>query len=177
MRKSRSSGTARSTGIDLVFAALPHGHSQRLAATIIKKGVPFVDLGADFRLNDAAAYERWYGHQHETPELLGDFVYGIPELNRGAIKGAKAVAAAGCYATAAILALKPLVDAGLVNPESLIVDAASASAARAAKPRRRRASARSTEAFRPTGCSIIGIRQRWKWRFAEPCCSRRTWCR
>jgi N-acetyl-gamma-glutamyl-phosphate reductase len=112
-------------GVDLVFAALPHGHSQRLAATILDKGVPFVDLGADFRLNDAATYERWYGHAHEAPELLGSFVYGIPELNRDAIKSAKAVSAAGCYATAAILALKSLVDAGLVKPQSLIVDAAS----------------------------------------------------
>jgi N-acetyl-gamma-glutamyl-phosphate reductase len=111
--------------VDLVFAALPHGHSQRLAATILDKGIPFVDLGADFRLDDGATYERWYGHAHEAPELLGQFVYGIPELHREAIKQAKAVAAAGCYATAAILALKPLVDAGLVKPNSLIVDAAS----------------------------------------------------
>jgi N-acetyl-gamma-glutamyl-phosphate reductase len=112
-------------GVDLVFAALPHGHSQRLAATILDKGIPFVDLGADFRLDDAAIYERWYGHAHEAPDLLGTFVYGIPELNRDAIRGAKAVAAAGCYATATILALKPLVEAGLVEPETLIVDAAS----------------------------------------------------
>jgi N-acetyl-gamma-glutamyl-phosphate reductase len=112
-------------GIDLVFAALPHGHSQRLAATILDRGIPFVDLGADFRLNDAATYERWYSHAHEAPELLSSFVYGIPELNRDAIRSAKAVAAAGCYATAAILALKPLVDAGLVRSDSLIVDAAS----------------------------------------------------
>ena len=111
--------------VDLVFAALPHGHSQRLAGTILGKGVPFVDLAADFRLHDAATYERWYGHPHEAPELLGSFIYGIPELHRDAIKGAKAVAAAGCYATAAILALKPLVDAGAVEPSSLIVDAAS----------------------------------------------------
>ena len=112
-------------GIDLVFAALPHGHSQRLAATILDKGIPFVDLGADFRLDDAETYQRWYGHPHEAPELLGNFVYGIPELHRDGIRSAKAVAAAGCYATAAILALKPLVDAGLAKRESLIVDAAS----------------------------------------------------
>ena len=112
-------------GIDLVLAALPHGHSQRVAGTILDMGIPFVDLGADFRLNDAGTYERWYGHAHEAPELLGQFVFGIPELNRDAIRSAKAVAAAGCYATAAILALKPLVDARLVNSNSLIVDAAS----------------------------------------------------
>ena len=112
-------------GIDLVFAALPHGHSQRVAAAILDNGIPFVDLGADFRLNDAATYERWYGHEHEAPKLLAKFVYGIPELNREAINSARAVAAAGCYATAAILALKPLVDSGLVKHDSLIVDAAS----------------------------------------------------
>ena len=113
------------SGIDLIFAALPHGKSQEIAPAILESGIPFVDLGADFRLNDAAAYEAWYGHAHQAPELLNAFVYGIPELNREAIRGAKAVAAAGCYATAAILALKPLVDAGLVKPGSLIVDAAS----------------------------------------------------
>jgi N-acetyl-gamma-glutamyl-phosphate reductase len=111
--------------VDLVFAALPHGKSQAIAPAILAAGVPFVDLGADFRLDDAATYERWYGHAHRAPELLDAFVYGIPELNRVAIRGAKAVAAAGCYATAAILALKPLVEAGLVDPDRIIVDAAS----------------------------------------------------
>ena len=112
-------------GIDLVFAALPHGQSQKVAAPILDADVAFVDLGADFRLEDVASYERWYGHAHEAPGLLGKFVYGIPELHRDAIRGAKAVAAAGCYATAAILAVKPLIDAGLIDPASIIVDAAS----------------------------------------------------
>lgn len=112
-------------GVDLLFAALPHGHSQTLAASIIEQGVPFVDLGADFRLSEAASYQRWYGDAHQAPELLDQFVYGIPELNRDAIAGSKTVAAAGCYATAAILALKPLVDAGVIDPSSIIVDAAS----------------------------------------------------
>jgi N-acetyl-gamma-glutamyl-phosphate reductase len=111
--------------VDLVFAALPHGHSQRIAPDILDRGIPFVDLGADFRLDDGETYERWYGHAHEAPELLSRFVYGIPELNRAAIRGSKAVAAAGCYATTAILALKPLVDSGIVNSNSIVVDAAS----------------------------------------------------
>ena len=112
-------------GVDAVFAALPHGHSQRIAASILDSGIPFIDLGADFRLDNAATYEGWYGHAHEAPALLCEFVYGIPELNREAIRTAKAVAAAGCYATAAILALMPLVETGLIDPESIIVDAAS----------------------------------------------------
>ena len=111
--------------VDLVFAALPHGQSQDVAPAILAAGIPFVDLGADFRLNDAGTYARWYAHDHKVPDLLGAFVYGIPELNRPAILNAKSVAAAGCYATAAILTLKPLVDAGLVDATSLIVDAAS----------------------------------------------------
>lgn len=120
---------------DLVFAALPHGASQRVAPAIVARGVPFVDLGADFRLRDAEDYERWYGEAHEAPELLPRFAYGIPEIARDAIREAKCVAAAGCYPTAAILACKPLVDAGLIDPASLVVDATSgvSGAGRAAK--------------------------------------------
>jgi N-acetyl-gamma-glutamyl-phosphate reductase len=110
-------------GIDLVFAALPHGQSQALAGAIIAAGVRFVDLGADFRLNDAAAYERWYHEPHQAPALLERFVYGIPELHRDAIAASRTVAAAGCYPTSAILALKPLL--GLIDPDTITIDAAS----------------------------------------------------
>lgn len=112
-------------GIDLVFAALPHGESQKVAGDILARGCKLVDLGADFRLRSPQDYAAWYGEEHQAPELLERFVYGIPELHREAIRGAQAVAAAGCYPTAAILALGPLIDAGLVDPASLIVDAAS----------------------------------------------------
>jgi N-acetyl-gamma-glutamyl-phosphate reductase len=112
-------------GIELVFAALPHGESQKIAGAILERGIPLVDLGADFRLADPASYEQWYGSAHSAPELLASFAYGIPEFNRETIRKAAAVAVAGCYATAAILALKPLVDAGLVKQGSVIVDAAS----------------------------------------------------
>jgi N-acetyl-gamma-glutamyl-phosphate reductase len=110
-------------GIDLVFAALPHGQSQAIAADILGRGVAFVDLGADFRLDDAAAYARWYKEEHKAPDLLGRFVYGIPELHRDAIRAAKAVAAAGCYPTTTILALKPLLP--LIDRDTINVSAAS----------------------------------------------------
>jgi len=110
-------------GADLVFAALPHGHSQDVAAEILATGARFVDLGADFRLASVEDYARWYGEPHKAPELLSRFVYGIPELHRSEIAASQAVAAAGCYPTSAILALKPLVD--LIEPGSLVVDAAS----------------------------------------------------
>ena len=88
--------------------ASPRRIAANRAATSSTRGIPFVDLGADFRLDDAAAYERWYGEPHRAPELIERFVYGIPELNRAASPPPRAVAAAGCYPTAAILALKPL---------------------------------------------------------------------
>lgn len=110
-------------GIGLVLAALPHGHSQRIAPEIIARGIPFVDLGADFRLNDAATYERWYKEPHEAPHLLGDFAYGIPELHRARIATSKTVAAAGCYPTTTILALRPLLP--LIDPDTINVSAVS----------------------------------------------------
>jgi N-acetyl-gamma-glutamyl-phosphate reductase len=110
-------------GVGLVFAALPHGQSQELAPPIVARGIPLVDLGADFRLDDAAAYERWYKEPHLAPALMDRFVYGIPELHRGAIAASKTVAAAGCYPTSAILALRPLL--GLIDPATINVDAAS----------------------------------------------------
>ena len=110
-------------GIDLVFAALPHGHSQRIAAEIIARDIAFVDLGADFRLSDAAEYQRWYGEPHAAPELLDRFVYGLPEYYRDEIAGSRTVAAPGCYPTSAILALKPLLP--LIDRATVVVDAAS----------------------------------------------------
>ena len=110
-------------GIDLVFAALPHGHSQAVAPEIIARGIPFVDLGADFRLNSAEDYQAWYKDAHQAPELLERFIYGIPELHRERIAASKTVAAAGCYPTSAILALRPLL--GMIEPGSIVVDAAS----------------------------------------------------
>jgi N-acetyl-gamma-glutamyl-phosphate reductase len=112
-------------GCDLILAALPHGETQRLADDLIRPGIAFVDLGADFRLDSADEFERWYGEPHARPDLLGEFIYGLPEFYRDQIKHGKLVAAPGCYPTAASLALKPLVDAGAVEKRGIIVDAAS----------------------------------------------------
>jgi N-acetyl-gamma-glutamyl-phosphate reductase len=115
----------RLDGLDLVFLALPHGESQRSMAEVAKRVGAVVDLGADFRLKDPATYQAWYHEEHVAPELLDDFVYGIPELAAGALTGTRLVAAAGCYVTAAALALSPLVRAGLVAKTGIVVDAAS----------------------------------------------------
>jgi N-acetyl-gamma-glutamyl-phosphate reductase len=112
-------------GLDLVFLALPHGASQALVPSLLTEVKHVVDLAADFRLKDPAAYPKWYGAQHTVPELLATSVLGIPELYRHEIAGAPLVAAAGCYVTAASLALAPLIKAGAVEDHGIIVDAAS----------------------------------------------------
>lgn len=111
--------------VDLVFLGLPHGTSQGIVPTLIEHGVAVVDLGADFRLRTSADYEQWYGAAHTCPELLDSFVYGLPELYREKLRSTKLVAAPGCYPTSASLPMAPLVRAGLVRDDRIIVDAAS----------------------------------------------------
>ena len=108
-------------GSDLIFAALPHGETQRLADDLLGPSIPLVDLGADFRLDDAATFERWYGEPHARPDLLSSFTYGLPEFFREAIAASTRVAAPGCYPTAASLALRPLVAAGAIETAGIIV--------------------------------------------------------
>jgi len=112
-------------GLDLVFLGLPHGASQDVVPELGGRVGRIVDLAADFRLRDPGLYPRWYGEEHTHPELLDDFVYGLPELFRDRIAGATHVAAPGCYVTTAVLALAPLLRVGLVEPTGIVVDAAS----------------------------------------------------
>jgi N-acetyl-gamma-glutamyl-phosphate reductase len=113
---------------DVAFSCLPHGDSARLVAALVEAGVKVVDLSADFRLRDVAEYAAWYGgggHEHPAPALLAEAVYGLPERHRAAIRGARLVASAGCFPTAAILALAPLLERGLIGARGIIVDAKS----------------------------------------------------
>jgi N-acetyl-gamma-glutamyl-phosphate reductase len=123
-------------GLDLVFLGLPHGASQQVVPEIRGRVGKIVDLAADFRLQDPALYPQWYGEAHTAPDLLGGFVYGLPELFRDEIRGADFVAAPGCYVTAASLALAPLLRSGLAEPTGIVVDAASgvSGAGRGPKP-------------------------------------------
>ena len=112
-------------GCDVAFIAVPSGLSQPIVASLLGKVGVVVDLGADFRLKDPLAYEQWYHFTHQYPELLAESVFGLPELFRKSIVGAKLIASPGCYVTAASLALAPLVDAGIIDSTGIIVDAAS----------------------------------------------------
>lgn len=110
---------------DLVFFATPNGTAMKMVPQLLQAGVKVVDLAADFRLKDPAEWERWYGMPHECPDLLAEAVYGLPELNRGAVAKARLVANPGCYPTAVTLGFLPLLEAGLIDTHSLIADAKS----------------------------------------------------
>jgi N-acetyl-gamma-glutamyl-phosphate reductase len=112
-------------GVDVVFLGLPHGASQRIVPDLIGRVDVVVDLAADFRLRDPMLYPKWYGEEHRCPELLEQFVYGLPELGRDSLLGAGLIATPGCYPTAASLAMAPLLREGLVSGDPVIVDAVS----------------------------------------------------
>jgi LysW-gamma-L-alpha-aminoadipyl-6-phosphate/LysW-L-glutamyl-5-phosphate reductase len=110
------------TPCDLLFLALPHSTTAKRFGSLANLAPRIIDLSADFRLKDPQAYAKWYGSEHPCPQLLEEFVYGIPELRRTEIAAARYVATAGCNATASILALHPLYAADLVEPGRTIVD-------------------------------------------------------
>lgn len=114
---------------DVAFAALPHGEAAVVVAALRARGVRVLDLSADFRLRDRAVWQQWYAGgdhgEHPAAELLADAVYGLPERHRDALRGAGLVAVPGCYPTATILAIAPLVERGLVRSAGLVVDAKS----------------------------------------------------
>ena len=112
----------RHAQVDAAVVAYPHGAAAPVVAELRERGVRVVDLSADFRLRDSRVYEDWYG-EHGAPVLVGNAVYGLPELHRDEIAGADLVANPGCYPTAAILALAPLARAGLLG--DVVIDAKS----------------------------------------------------
>ena len=112
---------ARLEPVDVLCLALPHGKASQRIAEYADKAERIVDLSADFRLRDPERYARWYGEPHPAPEWLERFVYGLPELSREALKGAKYVSGVGCNATASILALLPLARAGLIDLERPVI--------------------------------------------------------
>ncbi len=106
--------------VDFAFSAMPHKESAPEVIPLLNRGIKVVDISADFRLNNAAEYPQWYGFNHPSPDLLGEAVYGLPELYRTRIITARLVANPGCYPTGAILALAPAVKEGLIGPDIII---------------------------------------------------------
>jgi N-acetyl-gamma-glutamyl-phosphate reductase len=114
-------------GLDVAFCALPHGTTQNVIKELLARAprTKVVDLSADFRLADPAAYARWYGHAHAAPELQKEAVYGLTEIYRDRIKNARLVANPGCYTTTAELPLIPLLKAKAIDPDEIVIDAKS----------------------------------------------------
>lgn len=110
---------------DVVFFATPNGIAMGQAQELLKAGTRIIDLAADFRIQDIAEWEKWYGMKHAAPELVAEAVYGLPEVNRDDIRKARLVANPGCYPTAVQLGFLPLVESGLVDLSHLIADAKS----------------------------------------------------
>lgn len=106
---------------DVLFLALPHGEAQQRIAAVSQLAERIIDLSADFRLADLAAYERWYGEAHGAPAWIDRFVYGLPEVSRERLRGARYASGVGCNATASILALLPLARAGVIDPARPVV--------------------------------------------------------
>ncbi|WP_374691742.1 N-acetyl-gamma-glutamyl-phosphate reductase [Accumulibacter sp.] len=117
--------TANLKSCDVVFFATPNGVAMAQAPALLDAGVRVIDLAADYRISDVADWSRWYGMQHASPEWVGKAVYGLPEINRAAIRNARLVANPGCYPTAVQLGFMPLLERGLVEPDHLIADAKS----------------------------------------------------
>ncbi len=114
-----------SENCDVVFTALPHGASKEVIPSLYDKGLKIVDLSGDFRYDDPAVYEKWYGQPHSAPELLEKSVYGLCELYRDKIKGARLIGNPGCYTTCSITGLYPIVHSGYADNSSIIIDAKS----------------------------------------------------
>jgi N-acetyl-gamma-glutamyl-phosphate reductase len=113
------------SGCDLVFFATPNGTAMQLVPQLLRADTRVIDLAADFRIKDAAVWEQWYGMQHACPELLQEAVYGLPEMNREAVRTARLVANPGCYPTAVTLGFLPLIENGLLDLQGLVADAKS----------------------------------------------------
>jgi N-acetyl-gamma-glutamyl-phosphate reductase len=109
----------------VVFFATPNAVAMEQAASLLDQGVKVIDLSADFRIKDVPEWERWYNAKHAAPGLVAEAVYGLPELHRDAIRGARLIANPGCYPTAVQLGFMPLLEAGVVDTQSLIADAKS----------------------------------------------------
>jgi len=110
---------------DLVFFATPNGTAMKMVPELLEQGVRVIDLAADFRLRDAAEWQQWYGMPHACEDVLAEAVYGLPEINRDAVRTAKVVANPGCYPTAVGLGFLPLIENGLIEDQHLVADAKS----------------------------------------------------
>lgn len=116
---------ALAEAVDVIFTATPQGLCASLVSEEILSKVKVIDLSADFRIKDVATYEEWYKIEHKSPQFIEEAVYGLPEINREKVKTARLIANPGCYPTCSFLSIYPLVKEGIIDPNSIIIDAKS----------------------------------------------------
>lgn len=138
---------------DVVFFATPNGIAMQQAAELVAAGVRVIDLAADFRIRDLDEWKKWYGMEHASPDLVAEAVYGLPEVNREAIRSARVLANPGCYPTAVQLGFLPLVEAGVIELDGLVADAKSGVSGAGRKAELRALYAESAENFQAYGAS------------------------
>jgi len=138
---------------DIIFFATPHGVAMEGAGAFIDKGIKVVDLGADFRIDDAENWSDWYGMEHTQPALLAEAVYGLPEVRREAVSAARLVANPGCYPTAVLLALKPLLGNNLIDCSNIIADCKSGTSGAGRAANQATLFCEVTESFKAYGVS------------------------
>lgn len=136
---------------DVIFTALPHGKAVGVAVKAVAQGKKFIDIAADFRFRDASVYEDWYNVKHDDPQLTASAVYGLPEIYRDKIAQGSVIGNPGCYPTASILSLYPLLRNHLVEPGSIIIDAKSGVSGAGRKPTDNNVFAQCTESIKAYG--------------------------
>ncbi|HET8700269.1 MAG TPA: N-acetyl-gamma-glutamyl-phosphate reductase [Nitrococcus sp.] len=137
----------------LVFFATPNGTAMRMVPELLAAGTRVIDLSADFRIKDISVWSQWYGFEHACPELVEEAIYGLPEVNRQAIRLARLIANPGCYPTAVQLGFLPLVERGLVDLDHLVADAKSGVSGAGRQPKQNTMLAEVAESFRAYGAS------------------------
>ena len=142
---------ANLAGCDVVFFATPNGIAMQEAVRLVEAGVRVIDLAADFRIKDIAEWEKWYGMTHASPQLVAEAVYGLPEINRDAVRAARVVANPGCYPTAVQLGFLPLIEAEAIDPASLIADCKSGVSGAGRKAEVHTLFAEATDSFKAYG--------------------------
>ena len=135
------------------FFATPHGVAMNSAGLFLERNIKVIDLGADFRITDSAIWSKWYNMEHTQESLLNEAVYGQPEIKRSAIKDARLIANPGCYPTAVILALKPLLENSLIDPSNIIADCKSGASGAGRNANQATLLCEITESFKPYGVS------------------------
>jgi N-acetyl-gamma-glutamyl-phosphate reductase len=138
---------------DVVFFATPHGVAMNSAGLFLERNIKVIDLGADFRITDSAIWSEWYNMEHTQESLLNEAVYGQPEIKRSAIKDARLIANPGCYPTAVLLALKPLLENNLIDPSNIIADCKSGASGAGRNANQATLLCEITESFKPYGVS------------------------